>query len=133
MSGSGDKTVQIWNVATCKTRYILTGHTSEVTSVAISRDDHFMVSGSYDKTVRIWDTAMGELLHELTGHADEVMSVVVSPNCRHIASGSHGEVWIWTVDGIIEHKLKCPTKGLKQIYHLAFSHDGFCVGDPCYV
>ena len=117
----GDETVRIWNTATCDTRYILTGHTGEVTSVAISRNDQFVVSGSYDRTVRIWDTARGELLRELKGHAKGVMSVVVSPDCQHIASGSDKEVWIWTKDGIKEHKLECPEP---HLYTLAFSHDG---------
>ena len=126
VSGSGDKTVRIWNMATCETRYTLTGHTSRVTSVAISRDDKFVVSGSNDQTVRIWDTAMGGLLHELKGHADKVVSVAVSPDCQHIASGSdRGEVWIGTKDGVIKHKLKCPTNQFNNVVSdLAFSHDG---------
>ena len=122
VSGSGDKTVRIWNAATCETRYTLTGHRSRVRSVAISRNDEFMVSGSDDWTVRMWDTATGGLLCKLQGHAGEVASVAVSPDCQHIASGSCGEVWIWTKDGVIEHKLECPV--YNAVYDLAFSHDG---------
>ena len=124
VSGSKDMSVRIWNMATCNTRYMLMGHTSDVMSVAISRDDKFVVSGSNDRTVRIWDTAMGEPLHELKGHADEVASVAVSPDCQHIASGSHGEVWIWTKDGVIEHKLECPPCQDIGVYDIAFSHSG---------
>ena len=50
-------------------------------------------------------------------------SVAVSPNCQHIASGSGNEVWIWTKDGVIEHKLECPSE-YNEVYDLAFSHDG---------
>ena len=131
VSGSEDKTARIWNIATCETRFILMGHTGEVMSVAISRNDKFVVSGSYDRTVRIWDTATSELLHELKGHAFRVNSVAVSPNCQHIASGSGNQaplsgpchqVWIWTEDGVIEHKLEQPK--YPQIHNLSFSHDG---------
>ena len=127
VSGSSDKTVRIWNMAICETTYMLTGHTSGVRSVAISRNDEFVVSGSDNRTVRIWATATGELLHELKGHAGKVVSVAVSPDCQHIASGSGGlrscsEVWIWTKDGVIEHKLECLE--YPYPYHLAFSHDG---------
>ena len=124
VSGSGDKTVRIWNAATCDTRYMLTGHTSGVTSVTISRNDEFVVSGSYDGTVRIWDTATSGLLRELKGHVDMVNSVAVSIDCQHIASGSGDEVWIWTKDGIIEHKLDCSAKNYSHLHDLAFSHDG---------
>ena len=126
VSGSADETVRIWNTATRETTYMLTGHTSEVRSVAISRNEEFVVSGSYDRTVRTWDTATGELLYELKGHADQVMSVAISPDCQHIASGSGNEVWIWTKDGVIEHKLESlPTNNYIDLpYDLAFSHDG---------
>ena len=124
VSGSRDRTVRIWDMAICDTRYILTGHTSKVRSIAISRNDQFVVSGSLDGTVRIWDTATGEILRQLKGHAEEVKSVAVSPNCQHIASGSHGEVWIWTKDGVIEHKLECRLTECNEVYDLAFSHDG---------
>ena len=79
-------------MATYDTRYMLTAHTSDVSSVAISRNDEFMVSGLHDRTIRIWDTGMGELRHELKGHAKGVESVVVSPDCENIASGSCGEI-----------------------------------------
>ena len=101
---------------------MLTGHANEVSSVAIARSDKFVVSGSYDYTVRIWDTATGELLRKLEG-VGRMESVAVSPDCQHIASGSNGEVWVWTKDGIIEHKLEFPSKK-NYGYQLIFSHDG---------
>ena len=124
VSGSWDKTVRIWNTATCETTNMLMGHMNAVTSVAISRDDKFVVSGSDDKMVRIWDTETGKLLHELEGHADMVTSVAVSPDCQHIASGSLCEAWIWTKDGVIEHKLEQPTTKYHYVSDLVFSHDG---------
>ena len=123
VSGSRDMTIRIWNASTCETTHTLTGHEDRVMSVAISRDDKFVVSGSRDRTVRMWDTTTGELHHELKGHGDRVESVVVSPDCQHVASVSlAGELWIWTKDGAIEHKLKCRGDG-NQV-DLAFSNDG---------
>ena len=123
VSGSWDGTIRIWNTATCETAYMLTGHEAEVTSVAISRNDKFVVSGSGDRTVRVWDTATGELLRELKGYGDRVESVAVSPDCQHVASVSlAGELWLWTKDGVIEHKLECLAQ--KDSYDLAFSNDG---------
>ena len=122
VSGSRDMTIRIWNTSTCETTHMLTGHEYWVMSVAISRDDKFVVSGSGDRTVRIWDTTTGELHRELKGHGRGVESVVVSPDCQHVASVSLiGELWIWTKDGVIEHKLKCPAYG--TTFDLAFSND----------
>ena len=122
VSGASDKTVRIWNRVTCETTYMLTGHEAAVMSVAISRDDKFVVSGSRDRTVRMWDTATGELLHELKGHRGRVESVAVSPDCQHVASVSRaGELWIWTKDGVIEHKLECLAQ--KGSYDLVFSNN----------
>ena len=123
VSGSWDDTIRIWNTATCETINILTGHEDSIMSVAISRNDKFVVSGSMDRTVRIWDIATGELLRELKGHRDRVVSVAVSPDCQHVASLTHeGELWIWTTDGVTEHKLEHLANGI--LCDLAFSNDG---------
>ena len=122
VSGASDKTIRIWNTGTCEATYMLTGHETAVMSVAISRNDKFVVSGSGDRTVRMWDTATGRLLRELKGHGDGVESVAVSPDCQHVASVSRaGELWIWTKDGVIEHKLEC--LAMTCPYNLAFSND----------
>lgn len=61
VSGGGDKTVFLWDVATAKTlrRYGggAGGHAGRVECVAFGGDgDSVVVSGSFDSTVRFWDT-----------------------------------------------------------------------------
>ena len=56
-SGSDDKTVRIWEVATGKELSQLRGHSAVVTSVCFSSDGKQLTSGSEDKTVRNWDLA----------------------------------------------------------------------------
>jgi WD40 repeat protein len=46
VSGSGDKTVRIWNVTTGEVEAELKGHTDWVRSVAFSQDGSQVVSGS---------------------------------------------------------------------------------------
>jgi WD40 repeat protein len=70
VSGSWDRTVQLWDTATIGAPLkIPKGHSSWVTSVAFSPDGKQVVSGSDDETVRLWDAATGALLRTLEGHS----------------------------------------------------------------
>ncbi len=53
VSGSADKTIIIWNLATGNLIRTLEGHSYSVYSVAISPDGQTLVSASKDKTLKI--------------------------------------------------------------------------------
>ena len=77
---------------------VLTGHTGEVTAVAVAPDGSWLASGSRDGTVRIWDVASGRERGALTGHTGEVTAVAVAPDGTWLASGSRdGTVRIWEI------------------------------------
>lgn len=54
ISGSRDKTIKIWNLATGECLRTLEGHSDSVNSVAITHDGKKIVSGSWDNTLKIW-------------------------------------------------------------------------------
>ena len=59
-SGSGDKTITLWDVATGKERTTLKGHTLGVFSVAFSPDGKTLASGSWGNPVMLWDVRTGK-------------------------------------------------------------------------
>ena len=97
-SGSADKTIRLWDVATGKVVGILEGHTGPVTAVAFDPVGKSLVSGSADKTIRLWDAATDKTTAVLKGHTDGITSVAVNPDGRLLASGSlDGTVRLWDV------------------------------------
>ena len=64
------------------------GHTSLVTSVAISPDGKHIVGGSDEDTIKVWDAYTGRCEQTLQGHQSAVTSIALSPDGKHIVSGS---------------------------------------------
>jgi WD40 repeat protein len=59
-SGSADKTIKLWHLATGQLIRTLKGHLSSVNSIAISPDGETLVSGSADKTIKLWRVPKSE-------------------------------------------------------------------------
>ena len=62
MSGSGDKTVRLWDTVTGRALQMLEGYSDFVRSVAFSLNSKHVISGLDNKTVRLWDTVTGMAL-----------------------------------------------------------------------
>ncbi len=87
-SGSGDKTIKIWEVESWKEIRTLKGHFYSIYSLSFSPDGKFLASGSRDRTVKIWEVGTWKLIETLTEHSGSVSSVSFSPDGRLLASGS---------------------------------------------
>ena len=88
VSGSGDDTITVWDLATGRVKATLTGHSDWVNSVAISPEGQTLVSGSRENTIKVWDLATVREKATLTGHCNRVNSVAISPDGGTIVSGS---------------------------------------------
>jgi WD40 repeat protein len=88
VSGSNDKTVQVWDALTGTQVALYRGHTNFVNTVAWSPDGKTIVSGSADGTVRVWDVATSKQMYVYRGHQASVNSVMWSPDSQRIASGA---------------------------------------------
>src|SRR5262249_19575491 len=88
-SGSRDRTIKLWDVASGKNTATLTGHKRGGWWLAFSRDGKVLASaGHRDQTVKLWDVQTGKNTATLTGHTDWVWSVAFSPDGKTVASGS---------------------------------------------
>jgi len=88
LSGSYDKTLRLWDLATGREIRKFEGHSGGVTSVAFSPDGKAALSGSYDQTLRLWDLVTGREIRKLEGHSGPVFSVAFSPDGKAALSGS---------------------------------------------
>lgn len=88
-SGSGDRSVRLWDIESGQETLHLQIDDG-VTTVAISPDNRYVAAGSLDKSVRVWDIH-GNLVERLEGepgHKDSVYSVAFAPSGRELVSGS---------------------------------------------
>ena len=98
LSGSGDKTLKSWEVATGQCLRTFEGHTDLVRSVCLSADGRFALSGSDDKTLKLWEVATGQCLRSFEGHTSWVNSICLSADGRVALSGSNDKTLkLWEV------------------------------------
>ena len=63
VSGSWDKTIRLWDIASCKSDLLFKGHTKDVLSVGFSHDERLIFSGGMDNSLKYWNTK-GDLRYD---------------------------------------------------------------------
>ena len=124
MSGSYDKTVRLWEVATGREIRRFEGHAEAVSSVCFSPTGRHALSGGWDNTLRLWEVATGREIRCLEGHG-YLAPVFVSfaPDGRHVLSGGRdNSLRLWEIDS--GHVLTCFVGHASRISSVSFSHDG---------
>jgi WD40 repeat protein len=96
-TGSGNPTIQLWNVSPESNpasntqespHQTLTGHSGEIASLAFTPDSQILISSSADKTIKLWNLKTGQLIRTLRGHTARVNSLAISSDSQLLASGS---------------------------------------------
>ncbi|AFY43299.1 serine/threonine-protein kinase [Nostoc sp. PCC 7107] len=122
-SGSGDKIIKLWNLATGEQIRTLRGHSELVRSFAISPDGKTLASGSEDKTIKLWNLATGEQIRTLRGHSELVRSVAISPDGKTLASGSDDKtIKLWNL--ATGEQIRTLTGHSELVFSVAISPDG---------
>jgi WD40 repeat protein/serine/threonine protein kinase len=120
-SGSKDKTIQIWDLATGKSIRTFEGDSSTIWSVAFDSNGTRLATGTGFWRVMLWDMKTGQSIRSLD-HAASVWSVAISHDGQLIASGSGDKTTkIWDAEnGRLIHNLPDHTD---FVYSVAFSPD----------
>ncbi|KAF2730412.1 small nucleolar ribonucleoprotein complex subunit [Polyplosphaeria fusca] len=113
-TGSGDKTVKIWNLADYSCLLTLEGHSNSVLKLAWipfrpidARDKRGpqLASAAGDGLVKIWDTQSGEAMSTLDNHTDRVWALALQPETGALVSGGGDSVitfWEDTTSATLE-------------------------------
>lgn len=128
-SGSDDKTIKIWEVATGRIIATIWGYTGEVRSVAFSPDGTSLVGSSGDNAasgiaeLKVWTSDDGKLLRDLGGRSAGITSVAFAPDSRRtISAGDDGKLRMWDIgSGRLVRTIDGHPKGART---LGFSPDG---------
>ena len=99
VSGSRDRTVRIWNVATGEEECVFNDHSNSVDAVAFAHDGSRVASGSKDRTFRIWNVATGEAecMHE-ERYPYRVTCIAFSHDDSRVVFGyDNGTIKIWDI------------------------------------
>ncbi len=98
VSGSVDKTVKIWQVATGALLHTLSAHSQQVWSVAFSPDGKMLATAGGDGKINLWAVSTGDQMTTIEGFSSWVTSVAFSPDGKTLASGSQdGTITLWDV------------------------------------
>jgi WD40 repeat protein len=88
-TGSRDRLVRLWEVATGRELRRFVGHTLDVTSIAFSEDEQQLVTASKDGTARIWNAATGAEIKKIEiGEKYSLEMAQVSPNGKFAAAAT---------------------------------------------
>ena len=101
LSGSADRTLKLWDVATGQEARTFTGHRDGVMTAVFSHDGRFIASGGNDSTVRLWDVASGQELRSAGGLGWKINSVAFSPDGNFLATaGEDIQVKLWSLPSL---------------------------------
>jgi len=95
-TGSTDRTIKFWDLASGKLKLSMTGHINTVRDVKISPTHTYLFSCSEDKTVRCWDLVQNKSIRNYHGHLSGVYTLAIHPTLNLLASGGRdATVRLW--------------------------------------
>ena len=87
VTGSADRTIKVWDLASGQLRLTLTGHIEQVTGLAVSDRHPYMFSCGLDKQVKCWDLEYNKVIRHYHGHLSGVYALALHPELDVLMTG----------------------------------------------
>ena len=91
-TGSADRLIKIWDLASGTLKLSLTGHIGAVRGLAISPRHPYLFSAGEDKQVKCWDLECNKVVRHYHGHLSAVYSLALHPTLDVLISGGRDSV-----------------------------------------
>jgi formylglycine-generating enzyme required for sulfatase activity len=121
VTGSLDRTIKVWDLATGRERATLRGHATSVLAIALADDGRTLASAGRDGVIKVWDLASCKERLSFDIQPFGELSIAVTGDGKTLASGGRDEtVRLWNLDS--GRELAAIHAG--RVQSLAFAPDG---------
>ena len=98
VTGSADRTIKIWDLASGNLKLTLTGHSHTVRGVVVSARSPYLFSCGEDKSVKCWDLEYNRVVRSYHGHLSGVYCITTHPTLDILLTGGRDSVCrVWDI------------------------------------
>jgi pleiotropic regulator 1 len=97
-TGSNDRTIKLWDLASGQLKVTLVGHINSVRGLEVSSKHSYLYSAAEDKTVKCWDLEYNKIIRSYHGHLSGVYCLKVHPSLDVLITGGRDSVCrVWDI------------------------------------